>query len=198
MELDFGQIIAAFGSQVAQQLQTDNPNADRYVHAIGRLMAHAGRWRAVSAMGIGCSTHFRNPTGERAKCSESAISGCVICAQPVCLTHSMVSTRDGTAVCFGCVGKAQALHKAEHGHPPPPATESEQRVSYAAERRARLQALGLGEGATDVEVHAAFKALAFEKHPDRASKGRKKAAEKEMAKINEAYSWLVNNKRAAA
>ena len=191
MDFDFGQILAAFGAQVAQQVQTENPAADRYLHAIGRLMAHANRWRAVSATGIKCALHFQNPIGERVQCSEGAISGCVVCKKPVCLTHAMVSPRDGTVVCFACVGAAQAREGPEESRVPPASGVGR---TYDEERRRHLKALGLGLGATDIEVHAAYKALAFQHHPDRASSSKKKAAQKRLTKINEAYTWLINNK----
>lgn len=201
MPVDISQILTMLGAQVAQQVQTTHPQADNYVHALGRLMGHASRWQAVGQTGIVCATRFRSPIGERVSCGESAIGGCVVCRQPLCLTHAMVSPRDGTAVCFGCVGDAQRAA----GHAPPPngapgwgssQGAAQGNRSDDADMRLRsqhLDTLGLRERPTTAEIHAAYKSLAFENHPDRARKSEKKAASSRLAGINAAYEWLLRD-----
>ena len=197
MPFDVSQILTALGSQVAQQVNTEHPHADKYVHLLGRLMAHAARWQAVSATGISCITRFRNPIGETMTCVEPAISGCVVCSQAVCLNHAMVSPRDGTAVCFSCVGQAQARAKKARAEQPP-SPKSETGPSYASLRRKHLRVLGLQDPAENAEIHAAYKTLAFKHHPDRATASRKAASAKKLAKINVAYAWLTSNAKERA
>jgi DnaJ-class molecular chaperone len=60
-------------------------------------------------------------------------------------------------------------------------------------RAGHLETLGLRGRATAVQIHAAYKALAFEHHPDRARKSQKDAARVRLSAINEAYSWLVSH-----
>ncbi len=190
--MDVSQILAMLGSQVAQQVRTDHPNADGYVHAVGRLMGHAARWQAVGATGIRCVTRFVNPLGEHLVCDQRAIGGCVVCRRPMCLAHAMVSPRDGTGVCFGCVGDAQSAA----GHAPGPASGASGPRAVPDDEGVRLghlATLGLERGASGTAIHAAYKALAFENHPDRAQGSRKDAAKVRLSDINQAYAWLVSH-----
>ena len=126
----------------------------------------------------------------------------MVCRQPLCLTHAMVSPRDGTAVCFGCVGDAQ---RAAGQTPPPNGAPGWGAGSNGAPNQAadtdeseRLRAehfatLGLRGGASAAEIHAAYKSLAFENHPDRARKSQKAAASSRLAAINAAYEWLLRD-----
>jgi hypothetical protein len=194
VEFDLGQIFAAFVPASARGGSEGQDN--RYLQAIGRLMVHAVRWQAVSATGIKCALHFQ-ANGTQHLCAEGAIAGCVVCARPVCLEHAMVSPSDGNVVCFACVGEAQQARGVGPGQ------QGQQSVpgnpSAEDERLRCLGVLGLDADATSVEISAAYKALAFAHHPDRAgTAAKKKAASRRMVKINEAYSWLVNNKKRAA
>ncbi|MCP4240255.1 MAG: DnaJ domain-containing protein [bacterium] len=56
-----------------------------------------------------------------------------------------------------------------------------------------LATLGLERGASGTAIHAAYKALAFENHPDRAQGSRKDAAKVRLSDINQAYAWLVSH-----
>jgi len=197
--LDVSQILTMLGAQVAQQVQTTHPQADNYVHALGRLMGHAARWQSVGQTGIVCATRFRSPIGERVSCGESAIGGCVVCRQPLCLTHAMVSPRDGTAVCFGCVGDAQRAAGQTPQNPGAPGWDGNGAAKGDGQHTNRLrgehlETLGLRGRASAAQIHAAYKALAFEHHPDRARKSQKEAARVRLSAINEAYSWLVSHK----
>ncbi len=217
--MNLTQFLASIGAQAAQGFHTDNPQADRYVNVAGRLMAHASKWSAVSAAGIKCTSNFRSPTGEALRCSEGAIASCVVCENPTCFNHAMVSPVDGNVICFGCVGSAQA-HVREHGAAPssPGYTNPSSGAQCVCQdawrcdprcpvhggaggqevRREHLKTLGLDIGANVGEIKTAYKDLARKHHPDRVSDARKGRAQKRMAAINVAYEWLMENQKEAA
>jgi DnaJ-class molecular chaperone len=57
--------------------------------------------------------------------------------------------------------------------------------------------LRLKTNATDDEIRAAYKKLAFENHPDRAKSDRERAAkQRRMNDINRAYETLTKRKAA--
>lgn len=213
--MNLTQLFTSIGAQVAKDIHTENPHADRYVNVVGRLMAHASKWSAVSGAGIKCTTRYRNPINENVTCREGAIASCVVCEKPTCFNHAMVSPRDGNVICFGCVGSAQQ-HVRDNGAPsnsgsygaqclcadpwrcdprcPVHGNEAENGVS---QRRDHLGTLGLDDSASFDEIKTAYKELARKHHPDRAKGVRKGRAQKRMAEINAAYEWLTNNKEAA-
>lgn len=59
-----------------------------------------------------------------------------------------------------------------------------------------LSSLELNEGATFDDVKAAYRSLAKRWHPDRfaRSPGERENAEERMKRINEAYTWLADNR----
>jgi hypothetical protein len=211
--MDLTQFLTALGAETVRGLNIENPRADRYVSVVGRLMAHASKWSAVSAAGIKCVLSTSNPIGERIRCREGAIASCVVCEKPACFNHSMVSPRDGTVICFACVGSAQA-HVKEHGAPSSPgygaqclcqdAWRCDPRCPVHGEaggqqaRREHLQTLGLEDDADLEDIRSAYKDLARKNHPDKVKGPRKARAQKRMAEINAAYEWLTKNAKEAA
>lgn len=185
---------------MAQQVQTENPVADGYVRAFGRILEHASNWAAVSGSGVRCSTHFRDPMGFIRPCPEGAIAGCVVCQRPTCFHHAMISPADGTVVCFGCVGQAQRMH-AEHAHAEPRERTrrrvSEQDDGEGSERKKHLRTLGLGADAEWSDVERSYKHLVLKCHPDRVSPSERQRATKRMARINVAFAWLRDHREAA-
>jgi len=225
--MDLGEVISLLGSQIAGEIRLENQTANTYMHAVGRLMKHAARWSSVSAAGIKCETRFQTATAGVQRCGAPAIAACVICGHPTCFDHSMVSPRDGTVICFGCIGQlhrtvkigdqnvhsGQAADQSAQGScctcpnpfecsPDCPVPEHRQAAQATRKdpeklRREHLGTLGLGTDPSWREIQTAYKQLARQHHPDRCKTGKKKAAHERMAKINAAYSWLNENRKAA-
>lgn len=197
--MNLKQILAGLGGVMAQQVQTENPVADNYVRAFGRILEHASTWAAVSASGVRCATHFRDPMGFLRSCSEGAIAGCVVCQRPTCFHHAMISPIDGTVVCFGCVGHAQRMFEGEGQAEPRERTKRRARIDddESSERKKHLRTLGLEPDADWDDIERSYKSLVLKCHPDRVSPSERQRATKRMAKINVAFSWLRERKEAA-
>jgi DnaJ-class molecular chaperone len=75
--------------------------------------------------------------------------------------------------------------------------EEEDENPAVAERAKNMRVLELKPTATDEELIRAYRRLALENHPDRASPGGQEHARRRMAEINAAYAWLKANKGAA-
>lgn len=223
--VNIAELLVGLGAQVAQDIRTDNPAADGYVRAIGRLMQHASKWAAVSASGIQCATRFTTPIGELRPCSTAAIGACVACGQPTCFSHAMVSPADGQLVCYGCVGVAQRIARRMgadwHAEKQPPPQPQDRRSApgircscrfpwerdddcpvhgedESALRREHLETLGLDIDATWDQIRAAYRKLALKHHPDRATARRKAEAEKKFKAITKAFEWLKEQKEKVA
>jgi len=141
-------------------------------------------------------------TGARCECGRPAMGPCAICHHPTCLGHALVSA-SAEIVCFVCVRRASRrewTERASNGgsqnagarwqrgdDPFEPSKPSH------ADRAKYLKRLGLKPGASMEDIKAAWKRLALKNHPDRASEGRRAAAEKRMREINEAYQWLISH-----
>jgi hypothetical protein len=224
--MNIAELLVGFGAQVAQDVRTDNPTTDGYVRAVARLMQHASKWAAVSASGIKCATHFKNPIGELHLCGTAAIGACVACGQATCFSHAMISPADGQIVCYGCVGVAQKMaqklgHQWREQKQPPPQPRDRPSSSGPrctcrfpwecdpkcpvpahsgrAMRAEHLDTLGLDDDANWDQVRAAFKKLALKYHPDRGTTARARSrAESKFKKISEAFEWLKANKESEA
>jgi len=214
--MNLTEILANLGAQAAQGVNLKGDSAG-YAQMVARLAQHAGSWAAVSAAGIKCSTHFKSQRGIT-KCKSSAIAACTVCERATCFNHSMISPSDGNIICFGCVGKAQeGFHRAS----PAPAPEDSDygnsaqcicqsigsidpdcpvHASEAEDFRAKcLKTLGLEEDVSWSVIHSTYRNLARKHHPDRVQSVKKKAsANRRMRKINDAYTWLKNNRQEAA
>jgi hypothetical protein len=178
------QFIGHLAGRFAQGVRPDDPVALMYAKVMRQFSEHAlSKWAAVSAAGVRCAVGVRNTrTGHQKLCGEAAAGSCVVCHATVCVAHAMVSSRDGSLVCDGCVlGFRQAYSGASE--------RSE--VSADSElQRKHLETLGLEEGATQGAVKHAFKELAKRHHPDGKSGHARELAEARFKVINEAYQWL--------
>ncbi len=223
--MNLGELFVNLGAQVAQDIRTDNPTADSYVKAVARLMQHASKWAAVSASGIRCATHFRNPIGEVHPCGAAAIGACVACGQATCFNHAAISPADGRIVCYGCIGvaqrQAQQLGAEWHAKKKPPKQQQDRQsgpgISCSCRfpwqtdescpvhgqellRREHLETLGLDIDADWEDISRTFRKLGRKYHPDRATTSRaRRSNEAKFKKISEAFEWLkVHNKEQAA
>lgn len=187
MEIDFRQMLFGVGSSAVQSVRTGSQQGDVYAQAVARLMQHAGKWSAVSRSGIVCTTQQRTPIGTTERCRSAAIGLCVICNQPTCFNHSMISPHDGTQICFGCVGRMQQLHQSEGAEHINYDVSDEQKTADC------LLVLGLTGEPSWAQVQAVYKALAKEHHPDRHPPAQRSAQEKKFKRISEAYEWLKTN-----
>lgn len=208
--MDVTEVILGMGARLVQQAASGGRVADRYLRASLSLLGHAGKWSAVEASGVMCSTRQRTPLGEIVSCSNGAISGCVSCHSPVCLDHAFVSPSDGNTICFSCVATMQVTSKSEP--PPQPVKESfsgptcscknfweaeescllHGDVARTRNKRRMLSVLGLTGSPSWKRVQGRYRELAKLYHPDRT-----KAGGDRMAEINDAFTWLKENKEAA-
>lgn len=168
--------------QALQGIQTKDPLLVELQGWSSRLVEHApGRWRAVIQSGIACAI----PTPQGGSCKRPAVGACVVCRQPTCLAHALVSA-GADVVCHRCVRAAQVAA----------GTAPQEQVAQApidpkAIARAHLKELGLSEDATLEQVQKAFRKLAAKYHPDKAKTPAKKiAAEEKFKKISAAFHWL--------
>lgn len=213
--MDFREILFGVGAQMAQNVRTGNPTTEAYARGAASLMQHASKWSAVAASGIKCSVHTRTPLGDIRPCSQPAISACVVCQQPTCFHHGMISPSDGAVICFACVGAAQQRRQEEG----PPLEESDPGIQCICRdpgsldprcpvhggpryggapqqddetklRRKFLRRLGLMQHASWSQIRAAHKALILENHPDRFQGAEKRKRERKVKLINEAFQWL--------
>ena len=160
-----------------------------------------------AAAGMRCTVHHR-----RRPCGGTAIGQCMACQMPVCFEHSMISPKDGTVICFGCVGemvrqqRGAVPPRAEPSDSPPPpqdepawwgvppgasSEDQELRLQY-------LSVLGLDDSASYETIRVAYRRLAAQCHPDRVrGEQARRAAEQRLKQINEAYSWLNQHREAA-
>jgi len=189
-----------------------NPEADRYTQLIGRFAQHAVRWAAVRASGFRCVTGHHDH-GRPVTCGSPAIASCVVCSAPVCFDHGMISPRDGTVICFGCVGEAQQMRGSPGGQRQGPQQAGgwngqyphwadQQQSSPGPDleklREDHLRTLGLSPGVTMSEIRSTYRKMAAKYHPDKArSEAQRKRLDAQMRKINEAYTWLCQNEEAA-
>jgi len=183
MEIDFRQMLFGVGSTAVQSLRSGNPTTDSYAQAAARLLQHAGKWSAVSQSGVRCTTRQRTPIGTTEICRAPGIGACVVCDQPTCFNHSMISPHDGTQICFGCVGRSQQQYRAGGPAEAPGVSDAEKKADC-------LIVLGLAGEVTWAQVQAVYKAIAKEQHPDKFPPAQRKEQEKKFKKINQAYEWL--------
>lgn len=184
--MNFETLIGHIAGRVAQGMRPDDVVTKRYMAVLTKLAEHAlTKWSASSAAGIRCAVELRRKrTGVRERCGQPAAGSCVVCGKATCIDHAMVSVKDGSLMCEGCV-VAVASTYASAG-PQAAAEQSRERdVSIG-----HLSTLGLPEGATLEQIKSAYRELAKRHHPDRKSGDAKKRAEQRLKEINEAYSWL--------
>lgn len=224
--MNITELLVGIGAQVAQDVRTDNPTTDGYVRAVARLMQHASKWAAVSASGIKCVTHYKNPIGEMHSCDTAAIGACVACGQATCFQHAMISPADGKIVCYGCVGVAQKMARkmgSQWRDQKQPPVQPRDRPSSSgprctcrfpwecdpncpvpahsgrAARAEHLDTLGLDADANWEDVSRAFRKLGRKYHPDRATTARvHRTNEAKFKKISEAFEWLKANRESEA
>ena len=113
----------------------------------------------------------------------------MVCNQPTCLAHALVSS-DGSGVCMGCVEAMKQLKRdpaAAGQSSPPTETREELEKKY-------LKVLGVTRGCSKEELSQAYKTLVKKHHPDkqRNSSAKKKAHDK-MVELNQAFDWLSRN-----
>jgi len=197
--MNFAQLFAGFGGQVAQSMSNPGTDANGYLNAIGKLFEHAGRWSAVSAAGIRCHTRVRSANGPQI-CGGAAIGACEVCKQPVCFGHSFICPTDGAIVCAGCV--ARSVRERSEQRPEQKFESSNQKRKKSGlsdeekTRRAHLRVMGLKPTDEWAKIQETYKKLVFRYHPDRP--GNTKRDAQKMTKINEAYRWLQSWKEKAA
>ena len=223
--MDLREFLIGLGAQVAGNVETNNPTVDAYMHAAARIMQHAGKWAAVSASGISCSLHLRNQLGEVRPCGTAAIAACVVCHQPTCFQHAMISPADGNVVCFGCIAAAQrSLRSGRPLRDEEPSEPGEQCIcrdpaqldpscpvhgqtarrehreapERSELRRKHLRRLGLGTSANWAEIRASYRRMASQNHPDRFPAAQKKRQESKLKKLNEAFEWLKRDEQRQA
>lgn len=171
----------AFG-QAVRAFHTADPLLNELQAWFAVLVEHApGRWRAVIQSRIQCGM---------AGCPRPAVGACVVCRMPTCLGHGMVSA-DAACVCVRCVHEAAAIGK----HWAPQSAGMDPEVI----RKAHIKTLGLKDGAGVDDIKAAFRRLAVKHHPDRQSTdAKRKTATERMAKITQAYHWLMEHTKSEA
>lgn len=219
--MDLREILLGVGAQVAQNARIGDPTAEAYVRRVGSFLQHASKWAAVSNAGIKCDVHTRSNGGVH-PCAQPAISACVVCRQPVCYGHGMISPSDGTVICFACVGEAQTRrHEDPPKEAPDPSTQCICRTFNSLDPRCpvhgfanappfqsdpdedvlcrkHLRRLGLTGEASWLQIRAAHKALAKEHHPDRFKGAERARREKKLKQINESFEWLKRHQERRA
>ena len=209
--MDVADVILGMGARLVQQAASGGRVADRYLRASLSLLSHAGRWAAVENSGVVCAVSRKTPLGEVLPCRSGAIAGCVSCGRPVCLDHAFVSPEAGNAICYSCVALAQAASKDEVE----PCADKETfsgpacscknpwkinedcplhgELAHSVTRRRMLSVLGLSGNPSWKRVQARYRELVKLYHPDRTKQPGNK-----MAEINQAFSWLKENRKQAA
>lgn len=153
------------------------------------------KWRTMAQANLRCSTP---------ECPHPGLGACVVCRNPVCLAHSLISPA-GEHVCVRCVVRARAefgdkfgTYSGAPGGPQAPPAPGPTEVEQLA---AHLKVLGLKRGATLEEVKSAFKKKAMRYHPDRV-KGqdpdKRDAATEKFKQFTASYHWLMNRMNKAA
>lgn len=199
----FSQVVANIIGQASRRVNIENPEADRYARWLMALAQHAfSRWLSISASGLECKVRLRGQRGEIVTCGKPAISPCIICGEPCCLEHSLVSAA-GPVACMGCLEAAKILRRRggqgewpeTSWEPPsnPSSSDYGKRVRY-------LHILEIeDEDAGQTEIQAAYKKLVKELHPDRASDDNdRRWRTKRLIEINAAYKWLMEMEEKAA
>lgn len=114
---------------------------------------------------------------------------CCVCKRTVGAHHVFLNPQNGDAVCFSCVGDAQA----RSGFGP---KRGEAAEAPRVDMGKYFEVLGLAEGASPDQVAAAYKKRAFESHPDRArGAAAKRDAQRDLTAINEAYEKICADRR---
>lgn len=211
----FSQLIGAVVGTIGADPRLGGPQTNYYVRYLSAMAEQAlARWSAVSAAGVRCGLEVHRPDGGTGLCGLPAIAACCVCKKTCCLDHAMISPTE--IICASCVVVAKARFAAsrpsgsqgaDRGRPfgfvdpndaPPPPPPSGPHATSADERKAALRVLRLKAGATDDEIRAQYKKLAFENHPDRAKSDRERLAkQKRLNEINRAYDTLTKQKKAA-
>jgi hypothetical protein len=207
----FEKIFAGFVKNAVGEVAGAQPDPfiSSMLRWLGNIQAHAMlQWRATAASGIRCALRQKQPhTGQFAACPEPAIGACLTCFDAICLHHSQVNEA-GEIICLKCM--AEAVHLLREKHPERAqkrvnagAGAGAPQVDKVAQRKAALKVLGLkdepNKPATWDEIHAQFRALSIKHHPDRATAGKREAAQKRFASLSAAYHWLKEeNERKAA
>jgi hypothetical protein len=212
MSLHISQILGAVVGSLGSDARVGGPQANTYLRYVTGMVEQAlARWTAVSSSGVRCNLEVHLPDGGKGICGHPAIAACCVCRKPVCLDHAMVSPAE--VICASCVIVAKARFAArpqasaeDRGRPfgfvdpndaPPPPPSGDQAANHD-ERKAALRVLRLKLSATDEEIRAAYKKLAFEHHPDRAKTDRDRATkQRRLNEINRAYATLTKQKKAA-
>ena len=197
------QIIGAVVGGLGSGINTSNPMANHYLQYVVSMAEQAfARWSAVSQSGMRCQIGQHTDDGQDIRCTAPAIAGCMVCGANVCLHHALVSPK--YVMCFAC---AEGAARAAAARSPRTEQKSspfgfvdpdEAEAKDEALRKKHLKTLGLEGDPTDEEVKAAFKRLVLEHHPDRAPQHKKAAKHKKLREINEAYTWLTQQRKKAA
>jgi hypothetical protein len=216
--MNTAQILASLAAQAAQGVRTNTP-ADGYVQAAAKLMEHASRWSAVSASGLKCSITMVTPQSNHVRCVTPAIGVCVVCDNPVCFGHAMISPSNGDMVCYGCIARMTGASPNPKQETPPKTADASPQCNcqepwklspqcpvhgrqsnddLGRMRRKHLRALELDEDADWEDVQFAYKQLVKKHHPDRHPPTRKKRQESRIKKINAAFTWLKKHYEEAA
>jgi hypothetical protein len=184
------QILSGVIGQATQSMNLGNANTEKYAKWLVNLAQNAlVKWRVIGSSGLKCSLKLRGQAGEVIACEAPAILVCMVCNQPSCLAHALVSS-DGSGVCMGCVEAMKQLRK-EPGGSSQDAQTSETKEEL---EKKYLKVLGVERGCTKDELTTAYKTLAKKHHPDkqRNSSAKKKAHDK-MVELNQAFDWLSRN-----
>lgn len=213
--MDLRTVIAGLVGTASKGVRV-SPLADYYTRYVGALLERAlTGWASVHAAGIRCAIELEGPLGDRNECGAPAIGACMVCGKPVCVGHALVSPEH--ILCLGCAYAAKRLIQL---YPPEPAAESyrakrppweqpasspfgfvdsERETEERRQRARHLSVLGLGEDATPNDVKEAYRRLARANHPDRAKTDeQRKARERKLKELNDAYERLVKRQRTAA
>lgn len=204
---DFAQAAAKVFSSL-ERGPVDTSASSRVFEQVGQWMGHLSRNAAIH-----WGPNLLDPY-ECAFCESDAVSECVVCKDPVCVAHGMISHR-ADLVCEGCVAKmveqkqaesprkrkrkqaSDTYHHHHHHHhhqgaPPPGPSPRENQMQQA------FLLLGLQPGASWEQVQAAYKAAAVANHPDKYQGDQKTQAEARLKNINAAYAVLKQHFQKAA
>jgi hypothetical protein len=182
------QILSGVISQATQNMNLGNVNTEKYAKWIISLAQNAlVKWRVIGSSGLKCSLKLRGQAGEVISCEAPAVLVCMVCNQPTCLAHALVSS-DGSGVCMGCVEAMKQFRK-DPASPGTTGTETREELE-----KKYLKILGIEKGCTKEELVMAYKTLVKKHHPDkqRNSSAKKKAHDR-MVELNQAFDWLNRN-----
>lgn len=153
----------------------------------GHLVRHApAKWGPSLLRKEPCSCPGQGRAG---RCGATAVTRCDLCEQPCCLAHARIDYQGG-AICGPCVRTAHEIKsrlgwtRTERAAPSPPGGMTVEQA-YAV--------LGVKPGQRWAEIHAEYRRLVFELHPDKADAGDREKRTEQLKRVTMAYDVLKNH-----